>query len=59
MDRRRPAALGREAGDPRTVISTAFRSVRFGSLLLLFRGPAEAVGLRAGLQDVSAIGDSI
>ena len=35
------------------------RSVRFGSLLLLLGGSAEAIGFRTGLQDVSAIGDAI
>ena len=42
-----------------TVISTALRSMRFGSFLLLLGGSAEAIGFRAGLQDVSAIGDAI
>ena len=46
-------------GFPRTVISTAFWSVRFYSLLLLLRGAAEAIRFCAGLQDVSAVGDAI
>ena len=46
-------------GFPRTVISTAFRSMCFGSLLLLVCGSAEAIRLRSGLQDMSAISDSI
>jgi hypothetical protein len=46
-------------GFPRTVISTAFRLVRFDSFPLLLRSAAEAVRFRAGFQDVSAIGDAI
>ena len=33
--------------------------MRFDSLLLLLRRPAEAIGFRTRLQDVSTIGDSI
>jgi hypothetical protein len=47
-------------GFPRTVISRAWPvSLRLGSLLLFFRGSAEAIGFCARLQDVSSIGDSI
>jgi hypothetical protein len=43
----------------RPVISTVGpRLVRFGSLLLLRRS-AETIRFRAGLQDVSAVGDAI
>jgi hypothetical protein len=44
----------------RPVISTAWsRLIRFCSLLLLLRGSTEAIRFRAGLQDVSAVGDAI
>ena len=47
-------------GFPRTVISTAWPiSLQLGSLLLFFRGSAEAIGFCSRLQDVSSIGDSI
>ena len=32
---------------------------RFGSFLLLFRGPSEPVRFRAGFQNVSAVGDTV
>ncbi len=46
-------------GFPRTVISTALPLLRFGSFLLFCGGPSEAVGLGAGLQDVSPVSDAI
>ena len=47
-------------GFPRPGISTAQSfAVRFGSFLLLFGRPTEAIRFGAGLQNMSAVGDAI